>query len=113
MELCIKSGYFNFIAHPDYCCQFNLAVTPEWKDVKYKVIDAFVSTKTHCEINTGGIARIRQPFPDWWFIKELIKKEVPLLISDDAHDIKDTGRHFSEVEQKLSELGCKKRFTSL
>ena len=113
VELCIKSGYFKFIAHPDYCCQFNLATTPEWNDIKYRVIDAFSSTKTPCEINTGGIARIGRPFPDWWIIEELIKNEVPLLISDDAHDVKDTGRHFSEVEAKLKELGCKKRFISL
>ena len=113
VESSIKSGYFNFIAHPDYCCQFNLANTPEWNDIKHNIIDAFSATKTPCEINTGGIARIGRPFPDWWFIEELIKHEVPLLISDDAHDIKDTGRHFVEAEKKLIELDCKKRLKSL
>lgn len=113
IELCIKSGYFNFIAHPDYCCQFNIATTSEWDDLKYKVIEALYSTKTACEINTKGITNIGRPFPDWWIIKELIKKEVPLLISDDAHDIKSVGRYFFEIEEKLKEFGCKKRFISL
>ena len=111
IELCIKSGYFDFIAHPDYCCQFNLATTPEWNDTKYRIIDAFASTKTPCEINTGGIERVNRPFPNWWIIKELIKRDVPLLISDDAHTVEAAGRYFAEVEEKLTEFGCKNRFS--
>ena len=110
---CINSGYFKFIVHPDYCTQFKLSVTPEWDDYKYKVIESFSKTKTPCEINTKSIRRCGFPSPDWWIIKELINKDVPLLISDDAHGIEDTGAKFDEVETKLKELECKNRFVSL
>ena len=111
VEHSIKSGYFDFIAHPDYCCQFDLAITAEWNETKYRVIDAFSSTKTPCEINTGGIERIKRPFPDWWIVQELINRNVPLLISDDAHTTDAVGRHFDEVEKKLTEMGCENRFS--
>lgn len=107
----IESGYFKFIVHPDYCCQFGLCETDEWNEHKYKVIDALAKTKKACEINTGGLRRIGRPYPDWWMINEMIQKDIPLLISDDAHTTKDTCSHFEVVENKLKELGCKKRFS--
>ena len=110
---CTKSGYFKFVVHPDYCTQYNLSVTPEWDEYKYKVIETLYETKTACEVNTKSIRRCGRPSPDWWMIKEMIKKETPLVISDDAHGIEDTGAKFDEVEDKLTELGCDKRFVFL
>ncbi len=107
----IESGYFNFMAHPDYCCQFGLSTGDKWIEIKQKVIEALTSTHTACEINTGGLRRIGRPFPDWWMIEEMIKKDVALIISDDSHRIVDVGSHFAEVEAKLGGLGCKKRFS--
>ena len=109
----VKSGYFNFIAHPDYCCQFNLAVGKEWDDIKHKFIEVLSSNNMPCEVNTKGIRLKNTPCPSWNMIKEMIKKEIPLLISDDAHRIEDIGAHFVEVEQKLVEYGCNKRYNFL
>ena len=64
-------------------------------------------------LNTKSIRKCGFPSPDWWLIKEMIKKEIPLLISDDAHRIEDTGALFDVVEEKLQELNCEKRFLSL
>ena len=46
-------------------------------------------------------------------IEEIIKKEIPLFLSDDAHRIEDTGALFEEAEINLTSLGYKKRFISL
>ncbi len=110
VRLSIESGYFDFIAHPDYCCQFNLCTGDEWRETKLEVVDAFTGTNTACEINTGGIRRIGRPYPDWWIVKELVNRNIPLLISDDAHLAADIGSGFTEVETKLAEFGCKNRF---
>lgn len=106
----IESGYFDFIAHPDYCCQFNLCTTIDWNEKKQNVIDALAKNKIACEVNTGGLRRIGRPFPDWWMIKQMIDREIPLIISDDSHRIVDVGSFFYDVENKLKEFGCKKRF---
>lgn len=110
IEQAIKSGYFSFIAHPDYCCQFNLCTTPEWDGYKYNVIEALSQHNTACEVNTGGLRRIGRPFPDWWMVEKMIKQNIPLIISDDAHRTIDVCSHFSETEDMLSKLGCVNRF---
>lgn len=106
-----ESGYFDFMAHLDYCTQFNLCIDQKWVDVKHKLIDVIAANNIAVEINTGGTARIGRPFPEKWMIEELIKKDVPLLISDDSHEISHLGRHFQETEDLLKELKCKKRFS--
>ena len=106
-----ESGYFDFMAHLDYCTQFNLCADPKWVDVKHKLIDVIANNNVAGEINTGGTARIGRPFPEKWIIEELIKKDVPLLISDDSHEVSHLGRHFQETEDLLKELKCKKRFS--
>jgi len=113
----ISSGYFDFVAHFDYCCLFGLASTEEWNDKKIEVVERIAEKKIACEINTGGlrvkkegIKALGRPFPDWWLVKELIKRNVPLIISDDAHRIAETGFGFLEVEENLKELNCKNRY---
>ena len=111
VELSVQSGYFDFIAHPDYCCQFNLGCGERWAESKMRIIDALASNSTACEINTGGLRRIGHPFPDWWIVEEMIKQNIPLLISDDAHCTEDVAAYFGEVEEKLTKLNCKNRFS--
>lgn len=111
IALAANSGYFNFIAHLDYICLFNLCTGSEWDDIKQKTIESLASSKIACEINTKGLRKRGAPFPDWSLAQELINKNIPLLISDDAHGIAETAFGFTEVEQKLSELGCKNRFS--
>ena len=106
----IKSGYFDFLAHPDYCCQFNLGCGEEWVLQKQKMVEALADKKMACEVNTNGIRRIGRPYPDWWLVQAMIAKDIPLLISDDAHYATDIGSHFADVEAKLSQMGCQKRF---
>lgn len=111
VRLSAESGYFDFLAHPDYCCQFDLCTGEEWKEAKMQVVEALASSHTACEINTGGLRRIGRPYPDWWLVKEMIDKKIPVLISDDAHFVKDIAFGFAEVENKLAEFNCQKRFS--
>lgn len=107
---CISSGYFDFIAHLDYCTQFNLGVGPKWDDYKWRIIESLERYHMPFEINTKGIDNIGRPFPESWIIKELCRRQVPVLISDDAHYVEHIGRHFAAAEELLAQLGCQKRF---
>ncbi len=106
----IKSGYFDFIAHIDYCAIFNLCTTPEWDEYKWKVIEALAQYKQPYELNTSGYNRIDIQHPTTWMIEELNKRDVPILISDDAHSIDALGQHFERAEKLLSDIGYKNRF---
>ena len=104
-------GTTHFIRNKDESKMYNLCIDQKWVDVKHKLIDVIAANNIAVEINTGGTARIGRPFPEKWIIEELIKKDVPLLISDDSHEISHLGRHFQETECLLKELKCKKRFS--
>lgn len=105
IEACIRSGYFTFIAHIDYCAIFGLGLEKRYDEYKYRIIEALKETKTPYEINTSGYDRIDRPHPDIWMIKELAKAKVPSLLSDDAHCPEHLGRHFGRAEELLKECG--------
>lgn len=109
----IKSGYFTFIAHLDYCTIFGLGDTPEYDEYKYKIIEALKQTHTPFEINTSGYDRINRPHPAPWIIEKLSENHglVPVLISDDAHFAEHLGRHFDQAEDLLQKLNYTNRFT--
>ena len=109
----IKSGYFSFIAHLDYCTIFGLGEDESYDEYKYEILDALKKTHTPFEINTGGYNRIGRPHPHPWMIKEMAKDGgiVPIVISDDAHFTERLGQHFDEAEQLLSDLNYTNRFT--
>lgn len=100
----VRSGYFKFIAHFDYCTIFGLGEGEEYDEYKYEIVEALRETKTAYEINTSGYDRIQRPHPAPYLIKELAKYDVPVLLSDDAHEPAHLGRHFAEAEQLLNSL---------
>lgn len=106
----VESGYFNFIAHLDYCTLFNLSVSSEWNDIKYKLIETLIKYNQPFEINTKGIERINRTYPENWIIEELVKANVPVLISDDAHSTDRIGDNFECVENFLNKINCKNRY---
>lgn len=109
---CIKSGYFTFIAHLDYCTIFNLGNDSRYDSYKQDIIDALKETKTPLELNTSGYDRINRPHPEPWILKELAKtNSVPILISDDAHRPESLTQHFNEAEDLLKSLNYTNRFS--
>lgn len=105
-----ESGYFDFIAHIDYCAIFNLCTTPEWDEYKWLVIEALAKHRQPYEINTSGYNRINTQHPAGWMIAELNKRDVPVLISDDAHDTGALGQHFERAEKLLASMNYHSRF---
>lgn len=108
---CIKSGYFDFIAHLDYCTIFNLCTSPEWNDSKWQVIEALAEQKKPYELNTSGYRRIERPHPDFWLIEELNKRNVPIIISDDAHTPEHLCYNFDKAEAYLKSINYTNRWS--
>ena len=75
------------------------------------IIEALDKTKLPFEVNTSGFNRINVQHPITWMLKELCKRKVPTLISDDAHHIDMLGQHFDKAENVLKECGCTKRWS--
>lgn len=109
----IRSGYFKFIAHFDYCTIFGLGEGEEYDPYKFEIIEALKETGTAFEINTSGYDRIGRPHPAPYLIKELAKGGgvVPVVLSDDSHEPAHLGRHFDEAEKLLCKFGYTNRLS--
>lgn len=106
----INSGYYDFMAHLDYCV-IKIPDKPEYDEYRWQIIEALDKRKQPFEVNTSGYNRINEQHPNTWMLKELCKRRVPTLISDDAHRVEQIGQHFERAENLLKELGCQVRFS--
>ena len=106
----IKSGYFDFIAHLDVCKLFNLGVEPKWDEWKRKVIDTLAEYNQPYELNTSGWRKIGEQHPHLWMIEELNKRDISIIISDDAHTVEHVAYSFDRAEELLEEINYKNRY---
>ena len=75
------------------------------------VVNALKDTKTGCEISTKGIRKFGHFYPSESILKSLILKNIPLVISDDAHSTLELGSYFEDAEKSLKKLNCTNRLS--
>lgn len=100
----IESGCFDFIAHIDYIRRLPICQDEDFKEEKLRVIRTLAKYKQPTELSTKGIRRGGTCFPCPWMLKELKDGQVPLLITDDAHDICELTNHFDVAEKILADI---------
>ncbi|MDR1693724.1 MAG: PHP domain-containing protein [Lactobacillaceae bacterium] len=105
-----KSGYFDFIGHLDVIRVQGLCVGSEWDDKKMEAIEAIAKHKHPYELNTSGITKTGEQHPAVWMLKELQKRNVPIVISDDAHKTEQLGAHYETAEKLLQDLNYTNRW---
>ena len=92
------------MAHIDLHKIFNLGVGPEWDKQKWQVIETLSEYNQPFELNTSGWNKANEQHPHDWMLRELAKRNVPIIISDDAHSTQMLGQHFARAEQLLSDI---------
>lgn len=109
IKACAESGYFKFIAHLDQIKSKGFCQGKEWDEEKFKVIEALAKSKTGFELNTKGLRFCTEMYPSPWIVKELNKRNVPVVISDDAHHINQIGENFDVAESLLQKMNYNNR----
>lgn len=107
----VNSGYFDFMAHLDLIRDKGFCLGTEWEEPRWQVIEALDKTKTAFELSTKGLRNGTEMYPTHWMVKELCRRQVPVLISDDAHNTESLGENFSVAESLLQDLNYTTRFT--
>ena len=108
-----ESNMFNWIAHLDLPRKRGLGTHKKWHGIQEEVVATIADKRTPVEINTGGYGiDLKQPYPCDNIQKMLAMYRVPVLLSDDAHNIAQIGRHFDTAECQASNNGIK-NFVSL
>ena len=85
-------------------------IDEQWyKDLVYALFDAVIEASIIVEVNTRGIYRKRYEdfYPSTPFLKYLVEKNVPLVVSTDCHKAEETDSLYKDAVLLLKSLGCK------
>jgi len=89
----VAAGGFEILGHLDIVKMHNQGnrwfdeSSPEYLNAAFAVAEALEGTGIAAEVNTGGIARgkIKELYPSLPILKELKRRNVPIVIGADAH----------------------------
>ena len=109
----LKSGIFEFMAHPDMIGASIDRWTPEIADLFSQVIQTSIDYKMPLEINAYGLRKPMYDYPDGrrhlypWrpFWQLAAKAGIPCVISSDAHKPVDVCGNMPDVFAIAQELG--------
>jgi len=105
-EQCIRSGLFDFVAHPDLPKKFGFHPAGDLRRFYEPVIAALAETGTPFEINTAGWRKdCREQYPARPFLELAAGAGVPLLINSDAHAVEELTAGFPEAMALAREAG--------
>ena len=101
------SGLFNWMAHLDLPKKAGLGLEKEWTEFENRAVFSAAKSNTAIEINTSSYDRCGEPYPSNRILNMVKQHDVPVLLSDDAHNTKNIGRHFDKGQQLIKDLQLK------
>lgn len=105
-QQCIRSGLFDFVAHPDLVKKFGFRPEGELSRFYEPIVTALAETGTPFEINTAGLRKdCRELYPAAEFLQLAQAAGVSLLINSDAHSPEEVGAGFSEAVSAATAAG--------
>ncbi|MEQ1854750.1 MAG: histidinol-phosphatase HisJ family protein [Chthoniobacteraceae bacterium] len=103
---CIRSGFFDFVAHPDLPKKFGITPAGDLRRFYEPAVAALAETGVAFEMNTAGLRRdCREIYPARPFLELAFEAGVPMLINSDAHTPGDVGAGFGEAIAIAKEVG--------
>ena len=96
------------MAHLDLPKKGGLGREEQWAEFENRAVEAAAKSKTGIEINTSFYRPFcYEPYPSIRILEMAQKNNVPVLISDDAHETGNVGRHFDEAQQLIRDFNLK------
>lgn len=80
-----------------------------YRELVLDVLDEIAKRKLVVEVNTRGLYKKRndQLFPATWVLKEILKRDISILLSSDAHKPEEVSNLLNESFVALKEIGFK------
>lgn len=105
-EQCIRSGLFDFVAHPDLPKKFGHRPPGDLRPFYEPVITALAETGVAFEINTAGLRKpVGECYPSLEFLQMARNAGVGLLINSDAHAPQEVGAGFDTAVALAKQAG--------
>jgi histidinol-phosphatase (PHP family) len=101
-----QSGLFDFIAHPDLVKKFGHRPKGDLRPYYRDTLDAIEAAGIAMEVSTAGLRKeVMEIYPSKIFLEEAFKRNIPILISSDAHAPQEVGYEFSRAKTLVKEVG--------
>jgi len=117
MNAMIENEKPDVIAHMDKIVMNNkerfFSSTDKWyRDLAIETLELIAEKQVLLEVNTRGFykKKCKQLFPDLWILKEAKEKNIPVIISSDAHHISELDKGFDEALMVLKESAYKEYY---
>ncbi|HCN30095.1 MAG TPA: histidinol phosphate phosphatase [Verrucomicrobiales bacterium] len=108
-EKMIRSGLFDFYAHPDLAKRFGLRPAGDLRCYYEPVIQALADTRGVLEVSTAGLRKdVREIYPAREMLEMAFSAGVPIVINSDAHTPGDVGADFDQALALVRGAGYRK-----
>ncbi len=106
----VNTDFFDVVAHFDNHRVLFRPKTPHYSENSWqKILDLLDNIKNKgmgIEINTSGVLKkIGSQFPSDKIVKEIIQRDIPIMLGSDAHNPKIIGSMFEEFIEKAKKWG--------
>ena len=106
------TGLFNWMAHLDLPKKVGAGRENQWISIEYDTVKKIAATKTPIEINTSLYRpNCDEPYPSPRILKMAAAENIPVLISDDAHRVRNIGEHFGLAYSLAKQCGITRFLT--
>src|SRR5205823_5199934 len=97
-EKAIRSGWFDFFAHPDLPKKFGHRPSGDLRRFYEPVIQALADTGKAFEVSTAGLRKeVHEMYPAREFLEMAHSADVPIVISSDSHQPHEVGMDFDKA----------------
>ena len=108
VALAAESGLFTWLAHLDLPKKVGMGCEEKWMEYENRAVESAAHTKTGIEINTSFYRSFcYEPYPSNRILKMMKDNDVATIISDDAHETNNIGRHFDEAKNLINKFNLK------
>ena len=105
----IKSGYFNWMAHPDLYKRHGIGVADKFLPYEEQIISAMAECHVGAEINTSSLGRATYQTSDLMRLLCLIARfDVAAIMNDDAHHVAQLGQNYDKAIALSKQADIKK-----
>ena len=102
-----NNDFCDFIGHPDLYKKFGFLPSIDISDKISIALDSIKDNNLAIELNTSGWFKpIKEQYPSSDILIECIKRDIPIIITSDSHELSTLKRNYTQAKELLIGLGC-------
>jgi histidinol-phosphatase (PHP family) len=103
-----ETGFFDIIGHLDLPKIFAFYPSTDLTREALNALDAIAGSDTAIEMNTAGWDRpVKEAYPSLFYLREAKRRNIPLVISTDAHEVDHIDRYLDRARRLALLAGYK------